>query len=136
MAALAAVLLPVAIVRRCAHREHTAAPDPPPRRPPPPPPSTDLAEVFGALCRHQVGCGTGDLTRCAYIVDTMRKMPKTYSPRPCDRFDEAEARRCIAGIASRNCLDATTSLDMLALQTALDRVESCRLICAATASSP
>ena len=137
MAALAAVRLPIAIVRRCrAPAGETPPPPPPPRNTPLPPLHSDVAAMFGAMCRHQVTCGVGALDRCTYIEDTMRKLPAKLAIRPCDGLDVAEARRCIEELATRGCTDRTTSLDVLALQTALDRVQPCRLACAPTASSP
>lgn len=133
MAALAAVLLPIAIVRRCSDGQ-VASPPPRPRRSPPQDEATVVA-MFGAVCRHEVSCGLGNLERCEYIETTMRKMPKDFALRPCDQLDEAEARRCIAELAARDCNDVATSLDVLALQAVLDRIPSCRLACP-TASSP
>ena len=134
MAALAAVLLPIAIARRCSHPAE-APPLPLPPTPPTMPDEGLVAAMFGAVCRHEVGCGTGDLVRCAYVEDTMRKMPKELAVRPCERLDTAEARRCITELATRDCKDSAKSLDVLQLQAALARVRSCRLACP-TASSP
>ena len=137
MAVLAAVLLPIAVARRCGEPTEEAPPAPPPPRPAPPPVRDDalVAAMFGAVCRHQVACGIGDLERCTYVEDTMRRMPKDFAIRPCDRVDEAEARRCIAELEARDCLVLAKSLDVLDLQLALDRVHSCRMACAPTASS-
>ena len=134
MAALAAVLLPIAIVRRCATRVETT---PPPRHPVPPPVRDDalVASMFRAVCDHEVRCGVGKVERCSFVEDTMRKMPKDYALRPCDHLDEAEAHRCITELASRDCTDIGHSLDVLALQAVLERIPSCRLACP-TASSP
>ncbi|MBL9017313.1 MAG: hypothetical protein JNL83_24205 [Myxococcales bacterium] len=139
MAALAAVLLPLAIARRC-DEPAADAPPPPPRRPAPPavPDDALVAAMFGASCRHQIACGigVGKEDRCAFIEDTMRRMPKGFALRPCDRIDVAEAHRCIDDLAKRDCRDFAPSLALPDLQAALDRVPSCRLACALTASSP
>jgi hypothetical protein len=92
--------------------------------------------MFAAVCRHHVGCGIGDLTRCAYIEETMRQLPRKLAVRPCEPIDEPEVLRCIAELAKRSCKGVAKSLDLLALQAALDRIPSCRQACPPTASSP
>ena len=134
MAAIAAVLLPVAIVRRCDPGDE-AAPRPSPARPLPPRNDATVAAMYGAACRHALACGVGPADRCAYIEETMRKMPADFAIRRCDRIDDAEASRCIEELAERDCRGAARSLDLHALQAVLDRIAACRMACA-IASSP
>jgi len=134
MAALAAVLLPLAIARRCSSGDE-AAPPPPPPRPLPPRNDATVAAMYGAACRHALACGVGRADRCAFIEDTMRRMPADFAIRRCDRIDDAEARRCIAELGEHDCRGASRSLDLHALQAVLDRIAACRLACA-TVSSP
>jgi hypothetical protein len=146
LAALAAVLLPIAIARRCGGVESPSEPPPsgsgaapvPPLTDPAPAPAPDdvlYAAVFGAACRHAVSCGTGELSRCAFVEDTMRRMPRALGLKSCE-LDQAEARSCIAALAGRDCAGAARSLDVLALRAALERIDPCRRACAPTASSP
>src|SRR5204863_6619937 len=75
MVALAAVMLPIGVARHCGTREPAAprpprTPQPPPVQEPAAPPIPDdalIAAMFGAVCRHPVACGTGDLARCPYV---------------------------------------------------------------------
>lgn len=140
LAVAAALLLVVAVLRRHATIETTAeteagsgsAGEVPP--PPPPPVVNPLADqavaaMFGAVCRHEVACGIGDLGRCDYIETTMKQMPKTFAIQPCLDFDEAAAKQCLDELAARSCEDFAKSLDVLDLKQALDRITSCRRTC-------
>ncbi|MBA3460391.1 MAG: hypothetical protein H0T46_10550 [Deltaproteobacteria bacterium] len=140
LAALAAVLLPLSILRRCrssadgsgAVSEGSGSGSAENVLPPPAPQSlidSTVASMFGAICRHQVKCGIGTLDRCDYVESTMKQMPKSLSVRPCPDLDVGEAKRCLEDIAVRSCDDFAKSLDVLDLQLALDRVRSCRLAC-------
>ena len=138
LAALAAVLLPLSILRRCRAQDSapvgagSSAGSSEEVLPPPAPQSlidSTVASMFGAICRHQVKCGIGTLERCDYVESTMKQMPKSLSVRPCPDLDVGEAKRCLEDIAVRSCDDFAKSLDVVDLQLALDRVRSCRLAC-------
>ena len=88
-----------------------------------------LASMFGAVCRHLVTCGVGDLGRCDFIETTMRQMPPSLQLRPCRTFDPAEAKRCLSEVAAAACDDKVKSLDVPALAIVLDRIASCRRAC-------
>src|SRR4051812_46651784 len=137
MAGLAAVLLTVAIVRRCGTEPAVVASgsgsgggDGVMARPLPQSLiDASMAAMFGAVCRHEVKCGIGTPDRCDYIEATMKQMPKELAIKPCKQLDVDEAQRCIAELATRSCADFAKSLDVLDLQAALDRVRTCRRAC-------
>jgi len=138
IAGVACVVLTVAIVKRCRGDETPAvttgsgSAESDGVLPRPPPQSlidATLAQMFGAVCRHEVKCGIGDAERCDYIESTMKQMPKELAIRPCKSLDTDEAKRCIAELETRSCEDFAKSLDVLDLQAALDRVRSCRRAC-------
>jgi hypothetical protein len=140
LAAVAVVLLPLSVLRRCRGTADESGPVtvgsgsesaevPLPRPAPQSLIDSTVATMFGAICRHQVKCGIGTLDRCDYVESTMKQMPKSLAVRPCPYLDVADAKRCIDDIAVQSCGDFAKSLDVLDLQLALDRVRSCRLAC-------
>jgi len=91
-----------------------------------------IAAMFGSACRHAVKCGigVGFATRCDYIEDTMKKMPKALGIGDCTTFDDAEAKKCILALAAMSCADDfAQALDIPSLQRALGRIQSCRRAC-------
>jgi hypothetical protein len=143
LAGVAAVLLVVAVLRRHGATTDNSGPTPGSDRPvgsdgtmagpiaPARSPLVDdaLASMFGAVCRHEVACGIGDLGRCDYVETTMRQMPKSLGLKPCATFDETAAKRCLSELAARSCDDHTKSLAIQDLADALDRVTNCRRAC-------
>lgn len=139
LAVIAAVLLAVAVVRRSG----TVATDVPGDasgsvRPPidglGTPTRNSLLDamvsaIYGAACRHEVGCGTGTLERCDYIVTTMRQMPAAFSVQRCPNLDEREARRCVTDLLAGPCANVAPTLEIGELQKIIARLPSCRHAC-------
>ena len=91
--------------------------------------STMVVAIYSAACRHEVGCGTGDLTRCDYIATTMRQLPEALSLQRCPHLDEREARRCLTDLAAGPCANVAPALEVLELQKVIARLPSCRHAC-------
>ncbi len=88
-----------------------------------------VVAIYSAACRHEVGCGTGDLTRCDYIATTMRQLPEALSLQRCPHLDEREARRCLTDLAAGPCANVAPALEVLELQKVIARLPSCRHAC-------
>ncbi|MBL0216605.1 MAG: hypothetical protein IPQ07_22325 [Myxococcales bacterium] len=91
--------------------------------------NTMVVAIYSAACRHEVGCGTGDLTRCDYIASTMRQLPEALSLQRCPHLDEREARRCLTDLAAGPCANVAPALEVLELQKVIARLPSCRHAC-------
>ena len=91
--------------------------------------NTMVVAIYSAACRHEVGCGTGDLIRCDYIATTMRQLPEALSLQRCPHLDEREARRCLTDLAAGPCANVAPALEVLELQKVIARLSSCRHAC-------